>query len=59
MIKRFEPRTITTETTTTERDQIMPEANANTVNISFRHVLVLFEKSVYLKKKNADDFGII
>ena len=29
MIERFEPRTITTETTTTERDQIMPEANVS------------------------------
>ena len=41
MIKRFEPRTTITETTTTERDQIMPGA---------------MSKELYLKNQNGANF---
>ena len=44
MIKRFEPRTTTTETTTTERDKIMPGA---------------MSIELYLKNQNAGKSGLV
>ncbi len=43
MIKRFEPRTITTETTTTERDQIMPGAMSIELYLIKQNAVNVFE----------------